>query len=158
MFNSCLLSSFILVWLWPNWSYNYFYTLPAIIISLTSLIQFDQILTLQASNLTSEDLTLTVLAPASFTSPSVVSLNSPTTPKSPFVGFAEFLARVNGERSIGSKWKRGFNSIIKKKGGTKLRWQSSGSFFEWWCHSQFRYQLYTSMVAKQSSTWVIYKI
>lgn len=115
MFNSCLLSSFILVWLWPNWSYNYFYTLPAIIISLTSLIQFDQILTLQASNLTSEDLTLTVLAPASFTSPSVVSLNSPTTPKSPFVGFAEFLARVNGERSIGSKWKRGFNSIIKKK-------------------------------------------
>jgi len=115
MFNSCLLSSFILVWLWPNWSCNYFYTLPAIIISLTSLIQFDQILTLQASNLTSEDLTLTLLAPASFTSPSVVSLNSPRTPKSPFVGFAEFLARVNGERSIGSKWKKGFNSIIKKK-------------------------------------------
>ncbi|XAR64746.1 hypothetical protein NMG60_11008554 [Bertholletia excelsa] len=41
-----------------------------------------QVLTLQASNLTSEDLTLTVLAPASFTSPrSVVSLNSsPSTP------------------------------------------------------------------------------
>ncbi|XP_039690276.1 uncharacterized protein [Medicago truncatula] len=74
-----------------------------------------QILTLQASNLTSEDLTLTVLAPASFTSPSVVSLNSPRTPKSPFIGFAEFLARVNGERRIGSKWKKGFNSIIKKK-------------------------------------------
>lgn len=44
-----------------------------------------QVLTLQASNLTSEDLTLTVLAPASFTSlPSVVSLTSaPTTPLSP---------------------------------------------------------------------------
>ncbi|XP_006827133.2 uncharacterized protein LOC18422398 [Amborella trichopoda] len=41
-----------------------------------------QVLTLQASNLTSEDLTLTVLAPASFTSPpSVISLNSaPSTP------------------------------------------------------------------------------
>lgn len=65
--------------------------------------------------MTSEDLTLTVLAPATFASPSVVSLNSPTTPKSPFIGFAEFLARVNGERRIGSKWKKGFNSIIKKK-------------------------------------------
>ncbi|XP_058777250.1 uncharacterized protein LOC131651609 isoform X1 [Vicia villosa] len=75
-----------------------------------------QILTLQASNLTSEDLNLTVLAPASFTSPpSVVSLNSPTTPKSPFIGFAEFLARTNGERSIGAKWKKSFNAIMKKK-------------------------------------------
>ncbi|CAK8536819.1 unnamed protein product [Lathyrus sativus] len=75
-----------------------------------------QILTLQASNLTSEDLTLTVLAPASFTSPpSVVSLNSPTTPKSPFIGFAEFLARTNGERSIGARWKKSFNSVMKKK-------------------------------------------
>ncbi|XP_060963224.1 uncharacterized protein LOC115703035 [Cannabis sativa] len=50
-----------------------------------------QVLTLQASNLTSEDLTLTVLAPASFTSPpSVVSLNSsPTSPRSPFISFPE---------------------------------------------------------------------
>nr|XP_043636409.1 uncharacterized protein LOC122607494 [Erigeron canadensis] len=45
-----------------------------------------QVLTLEASNLTSEDLTLTVLAPASFTSlPSVVSLNS--TPTSPMTSF-----------------------------------------------------------------------
>ncbi|KAF9608153.1 hypothetical protein IFM89_007539 [Coptis chinensis] len=59
-----------------------------------------QVLTLQASNLTSEDLTLTVLAPASLTSPpSVVSLNSaPSTPMSPFVGFSEFAGRVSGER------------------------------------------------------------
>ncbi|XP_026421677.1 uncharacterized protein LOC113317754 isoform X1 [Papaver somniferum] len=58
-----------------------------------------QVLTLQASNLTSEDLTITVLAPASVTSPpSVVSLNSsPTTPMSPFVGFSEFTGR---ERNI----------------------------------------------------------
>lgn len=53
-----------------------------------------QVLTLQASNLTSEDLTLTVLAPASFSSPpSVVSLNSaPATPMSPITG------KVSGER------------------------------------------------------------
>lgn len=59
-----------------------------------------QVLTLQASNLTSEDLTLTVLAPASVTSPpSVVSLASaPSTPMSPFVGFSEFAGRANGEK------------------------------------------------------------
>lgn len=46
-----------------------------------------QVLTLQASNLTSEDLTLTILAPASLTSPSVLSLTSaPSSPTSPFVG------------------------------------------------------------------------
>ncbi|GMG98541.1 hypothetical protein Nepgr_000381 [Nepenthes gracilis] len=49
-----------------------------------------QVLTLQATNLTSEDLTLTILAPTFITSPpSVVSLNSsPSTPESPFVGFS----------------------------------------------------------------------
>ena len=49
-----------------------------------------QVLTLQASNLTSEDLTLTILAPASFTPPpSVLSLNStPSSPMSPFNGYA----------------------------------------------------------------------
>ncbi|KAJ4886833.1 hypothetical protein Rs2_26581 [Raphanus sativus] len=59
-----------------------------------------QILTLQASNLTSEDLSFTVLAPASFTSPpSVVSLNStPTSPLSPFLGFSEFTERVQSEK------------------------------------------------------------
>ncbi|VFQ66714.1 unnamed protein product [Cuscuta campestris] len=46
-----------------------------------------QVLTLQASNLTSEDLTMTVLAPASLTSPpSLMSLSSPTSPASPFFG------------------------------------------------------------------------
>lgn len=59
-----------------------------------------QVLTLQASNLTSEDLTMTVLAPASFTSPpSVVSLSSsPASPMSPFIGFSEFAGRANSER------------------------------------------------------------
>ncbi|KAK6912738.1 hypothetical protein RJ641_022339 [Dillenia turbinata] len=59
-----------------------------------------QVLTLQASNLTSEDLTLTVLAPASFTSPpSVVSFNSsPSSPNSPFVGFSEITQMGVGER------------------------------------------------------------
>lgn len=59
-----------------------------------------QVLTLQVLNLTSEDLSLTVLAPASSMSPpSVVSLNSaPSTPMSPFIGFADFTARVSGER------------------------------------------------------------
>ncbi|GAB2274741.1 hypothetical protein Dimus_009514 [Dionaea muscipula] len=48
-----------------------------------------QVLTLQASNLTSEELTLTILAPTTFTSPpSLVSLNSPSTPVSPLVGFS----------------------------------------------------------------------
>lgn len=63
-------------------------------------------LTLQASNLTSEDLTLTVLAPASFTSPpSVVSLNSsPTTPMSPFIEFSEFTGvGGNGKRGTAAK-------------------------------------------------------
>jgi len=46
-----------------------------------------QVLTLQASNLTSEDLTLTILAPASFTPPPVLSQNSAlSSPMSPFVG------------------------------------------------------------------------
>ncbi|KAJ8760845.1 hypothetical protein K2173_021883 [Erythroxylum novogranatense] len=49
-----------------------------------------QILTLQASNLTSEDLTLTVLAPTSFISPSLGSLgSSPLTPVSPFVSLLQ---------------------------------------------------------------------
>ncbi|XP_027361147.1 uncharacterized protein LOC113869163 isoform X2 [Abrus precatorius] len=73
-----------------------------------------QMLTLQASNLTSEELTLTVLAPASFTTPpSVVSLNSPTTPLSPFIGFSEFLGRVNGERGAGATQGQSFTSIVK---------------------------------------------
>ncbi|KAK8657596.1 hypothetical protein V6N13_035827 [Hibiscus sabdariffa] len=59
-----------------------------------------QVLTLRASNLTPEDLTMTVLAPASFTSPpSVVSLNSyPTTPRSPFLGLSVFATIASSER------------------------------------------------------------
>ncbi|XP_050237601.1 uncharacterized protein LOC126687200 [Mercurialis annua] len=58
-----------------------------------------QVLTLQASNLTSEDLTMTVLAPASFTSPpSVGSLSSPTTPMNPFVRLSDSSSRIGGER------------------------------------------------------------
>ncbi|XP_047330387.1 uncharacterized protein LOC124933977 [Impatiens glandulifera] len=60
-----------------------------------------QVLTLHASNLTSEDVTMTVHAPASFTSPpTVVSINScPSTPMSPFVGHFDPLGRAkqNGE-------------------------------------------------------------
>ncbi|KAK9093393.1 hypothetical protein Syun_028304 [Stephania yunnanensis] len=59
-----------------------------------------QVLRLQVSNLTKEDLTMTVLAPASVTSPpSVVSLNSaPSTPMSPFLGFSEFANKLTRER------------------------------------------------------------
>ncbi|XP_027345608.1 uncharacterized protein LOC113857685 [Abrus precatorius] len=75
-----------------------------------------QVLTLQASNLTFEDLTLTVLARASFNSPpSVVSLSSPTSPMSPFIGFAEFLGRINGERHTGAATQGGsFTSLVKE--------------------------------------------
>ncbi|KAM3358917.1 hypothetical protein P3S68_021850 [Capsicum galapagoense] len=61
-----------------------------------------QVLTVQASNLTSEDLTMTVLAPASFTSPpSVVSLStSPTSPMSPFIGSSDFMERVSIYKQI----------------------------------------------------------
>ncbi|CAH9093029.1 unnamed protein product [Cuscuta europaea] len=60
-----------------------------------------QVLTLQASNLTSEDLTMTVMAPASFTSPpSVLSLSSsPTSPLSSFLGSSDFTERLNNEKA-----------------------------------------------------------
>ncbi|KAL7091488.1 hypothetical protein ACP275_12G109300 [Erythranthe tilingii] len=59
-----------------------------------------QVLTLQASNMTSENLTLTVLAPASFTSPpSVVPLSSsPSSPSSPFSSSAELAEGVHSDR------------------------------------------------------------
>ncbi|KAK8977277.1 hypothetical protein V6N11_021363 [Hibiscus sabdariffa] len=58
-----------------------------------------QVLILQASNLSPEDLTMTVLAPTSSTSPpSVVSLNSPTTPMIPFVSFSELAGKPGHER------------------------------------------------------------
>ena len=83
---------------------------------------FCQVLTLQASNLTSEDLTLTVLAPASFTSPpSVVSLNSsPTSPMSPFVGFTEFTGSANGDKRFSAVQRLGsapVSSVNQKQNG-----------------------------------------
>ncbi|CAN6484639.1 unnamed protein product [Victoria cruziana] len=63
-----------------------------------------QVLTLRASNLTPEDLTLTVLAPESFTSPSkVVSLNSaPSTPLGSFMSFTEFKGKGGLEEETNS--------------------------------------------------------
>ncbi|XP_022881010.1 uncharacterized protein LOC111398324 [Olea europaea var. sylvestris] len=61
-----------------------------------------QVLTLQASNMTSEDLTMTVLAPASFTSPpSVLPLNnSPSSPSSQFVDSFELAERERSDRQV----------------------------------------------------------
>lgn len=61
-----------------------------------------QVLTLQASNLTSEDLTMTVLAPASFMHPpSVLSLNnSPKSPLTPYVGSSGSAGRVQKKSSF----------------------------------------------------------
>ncbi|GAV68587.1 hypothetical protein CFOL_v3_12090 [Cephalotus follicularis] len=77
-----------------------------------------QVLTLQASNLTSEDLSLTILAPVSFTSPpSVVSLNSsPTSPMSPFVGFSELKGRVgNRQGTVMQKPQSGSLASVNQK-------------------------------------------
>ncbi|XP_062203865.1 uncharacterized protein LOC133906098 isoform X2 [Phragmites australis] len=69
-----------------------------------------QVLTLEATNMTSENLTLTVLAPEASGSSSVVSLNSsPTTPNSPYDGLNE------SARSSLSKHRTGFrrlNSVL----------------------------------------------
>lgn len=62
--------------------------------------------------MTSEDLTLTVLAPASFTSAlSVASFSSPTAPMNPAIGFAERLGRVNSERRYGTSEEPSFTSF-----------------------------------------------
>ncbi|KAK4762817.1 hypothetical protein SAY86_008585 [Trapa natans] len=73
-----------------------------------------QVLTLQASNMTSEDLTMTILAPASFTSPpSVVSLNSsPTSPISPLMGITEFSGK------FGSLMQKPLSAENQKRTGT----------------------------------------
>ncbi|CAK9137081.1 unnamed protein product [Ilex paraguariensis] len=78
-----------------------------------------QVLTLQASNLSSEDLTLTVLAPASFTSPpSVVSLSSsPSSPMSPLVDSSECTGRVSGERQIAAVQKLSSTSLLSENKG-----------------------------------------
>lgn len=63
-----------------------------------------QVLTLQASNLTSEDVTLTVLAPvATNPSPSVMPLSSaPLTPKSPVSDHSEVTGRAGGLQRFSS--------------------------------------------------------
>ncbi|KAI7979564.1 hypothetical protein LOK49_Contig304G00001 [Camellia lanceoleosa] len=86
-----------------------------------------QVLTLQASNLLSEDLTLTVLAPTSFTSPpSVLSLNSaPSTPMSPFVGHFESSGKGSGERRISSMLNVSSKISCFVKTETEWRWWTS---------------------------------
>ncbi|KAI4370550.1 hypothetical protein MLD38_018895 [Melastoma candidum] len=63
-----------------------------------------QVLTLKASNLTSEDLTMTILAPASFTSsPSLLSLNySLTSPTGPSRGLSNALGKSRNQATAGS--------------------------------------------------------
>ncbi|KAL6513858.1 hypothetical protein OROHE_019314 [Orobanche hederae] len=60
-----------------------------------------QVLTLQVSNLTSDNLRLTVLAPASFTSPTVVPLSSsPSSPLSPFSPTAGLIEGVDSHVAV----------------------------------------------------------
>jgi len=63
-----------------------------------------QVLTLQASNLTSEDLTLTVLAPVASNSSSLVMplSSAPTTPKSASDGLPETTGRAGGLQRLSS--------------------------------------------------------
>ncbi|KAF8669932.1 hypothetical protein HU200_051114 [Digitaria exilis] len=70
-----------------------------------------QVLTLEATNMTSENLTLTVLAPEASGSSSVVSLNSaPTTPNGSFDGVNESAKRSGlGKKEIGF---RRLNSVL----------------------------------------------
>lgn len=89
-----------------------------------------QVLTLQASNLTSQDLTMTVLAPASLTSPpSVVSLStSPTSPMSPFIGSSDFTERVSIDKQITAAQSNSLVSVNQVPEGKNL--SQSVSFSE----------------------------
>ncbi|CAH9087405.1 unnamed protein product [Cuscuta epithymum] len=62
-----------------------------------------QVLTLQASNLTSEDLTMTVLAPSFTSLPSVMSVSSPTSPGSPFIDSSRLSEKVNDRKVATSR-------------------------------------------------------
>ncbi|KAA3488279.1 Heat-inducible transcription repressor HrcA [Gossypium australe] len=88
-----------------------------------------QVLTLQASNLSDEDLTMTVLAPTSLTSPpSVVSLNSsPTTPMSPFVGFSELAWKAGGERRTTAVSMPSLSENQKQNGDAGAKFTSSNA-------------------------------
>ncbi|ONM12149.1 hypothetical protein ZEAMMB73_Zm00001d001834 [Zea mays] len=80
-------------------------------ITMIMIYHFLQILTLEATNMTSENLTLTVLAPEASGSSSVVSLNSsPTTPNGSFDGVNESSKRSGlGKDGIGF---RRLNSVL----------------------------------------------
>ncbi|TYH33760.1 hypothetical protein ES332_D13G080600v1 [Gossypium tomentosum] len=88
-----------------------------------------QVLTLQASNLSDEDLTMTVLAPTSLTSPpSVVSLSSsPTTPMSPFVGFSELAGKAGGERRTTAVSMPSLSENQKQDGDAGAKFTSSNA-------------------------------
>lgn len=88
-----------------------------------------QVLTLEASNLTSEDLTLTVLAPASFTSlPSVVSLNS--TPASPMSSIDVSSESPAGKQGIAFKRLSSASNIIENQRRSDDNVPQMGSFNE----------------------------
>ena len=88
-----------------------------------------QVLTLEASNLTSEDLTLTVLAPASFTSlPSVVSLNS--TPASPMSSIDVSSESSAGKQGIAFKRLSSASNIIENQRRSDDNGPQMGSFNE----------------------------
>jgi hypothetical protein len=80
-------------------------------ITMITIYHFLQILTLEATNMTPENLTLTVLAPEASGSSSVVSLNSsPTTPNGSFDGVNESAKRSGlGKDGIGF---RRLNSVL----------------------------------------------
>lgn len=80
-----------------------------------------QVMTLQASNLTSEDLTLTVRAPASFTSPpSVVSLSpSPLSPLSSIAGSSVFSEQGSDDRQNTDMHKSHSTPTIQSEGGSR---------------------------------------
>ncbi|CAN4124388.1 unnamed protein product [Withania somnifera] len=81
-----------------------------------------QVLTLQALNLASQDLTMTVLAPASFNSPpSVVSLSTwPTSPMSPFIGGSDFMERVSIDKQTSAAPSNSLVSVNQVPEGKKF--------------------------------------
>ncbi|CAN6854232.1 unnamed protein product [Brassica oleracea] len=81
---------------------------------------FGKILTLQASNLTYEDLFLTVLAPTSFTSPI-----------SQFLRFFEFTERVQTENAIQQRIRRSISNESSRRqslGGADIILKLNGFF------------------------------
>ncbi|KAI3720257.1 hypothetical protein L6452_21170 [Arctium lappa] len=87
-----------------------------------------QVLTLQASNLTNEDLTLTLLAPSSLTSPSVVSLSCSSA--SPISPSDESAARTSGDmQGIALQRLCAASKVLDQRWGDDGWWRP-GSFDE----------------------------